>query len=79
MILLPAQGSRTTGTKEGHGLGAGKLGLSILPSVERRVGLDGGRLVDGARQVTQSKVGQVGNVTTQRACALCQPVFAWLE
>lgn len=72
VILLPVQVQKPLVLRQGTGLGAGKLGLSIFPSVERRVGLDQGMLVAGARQVTQSEVGQLGNVTPERACALSQ-------
>lgn len=68
---------------KGTGPGAGKLGSRVVLSVKGRFGLDvwgvRGLLVGGARQVTQSEVGQVGNVTPQTAYTLCQAVVAWRE
>lgn len=63
MILTPAQVQEPLVQRKGTGLGAGKLGPSVFPWVKGRIGPDQGTLVGGARQVIQSEVGRVGNVS----------------
>ena len=63
ILTPPAQVQEPLVQRKGTGLWAGKLGPSVFPWVKGRIGRDQGTLVGGARQVTQSEVDRVGNVS----------------
>lgn len=76
---MPAQVQESLVQRKGTDLWGWETGPLSSPISKGRVGPDQGTLVDGIRQVTQGERGQVGNVTPQRACALCQPDVTWPE